>query len=63
MLQEDQNIVAAAQYEADGQQGDDEYYDEENLPDERVQTELIRRMHHNEVQSEAETTLKMFEDL
>ena len=47
MLQDDQNLAVAAQY-ADGQ-GDDDYYDEENLPDERVQTEVIRRMHHNEV--------------
>ena len=44
MLQDDQNYQAAVD-----DQGDDDYYDEENLPDERVQTEVIRRMHHNEV--------------
>ena len=61
MLQEDQQNIAAASQQYGG--NDDDYYDEENLPDERIQTEVIRRMHHNEVASEAETTLKQLEEI
>ena len=52
MLAEDQAINQNAMAE-----NEDDYYDEETLPDEQAQIELIRRMRHNEVASETETTL------
>ena len=52
MLAEDQASNQNAMAE-----NEDDYYDEETLPDEQAQIELIRRMRHNEVASETETTL------
>ena len=56
----------AAQYgdeQADEGGDNGDYYDEENLPDEMTQTEVIRRMHHNQVAEEAEMTLWRLEEL
>ena len=51
MLQEDQRNGETYYDE------DEQYYDEEDLPDEQKQMEIIRRMRHNEVATEANDTL------
>ena len=58
MLQEDQARAAANTYDENNM-----YYSESDLPDEESQIEQIRRIRHNEVATEAQTTLQMLEDL
>ena len=40
-----------------------DYYDEETLPDEQRQIEVIRRIRHNEVADEAQDTLRALQEL
>lgn len=57
MLQEDQRVGESYYDETD------QYYDEEDLPDEHQQIEIIRRMRHNQVASESNQALQKLADL
>ena len=47
MMHEDNRRIAQA--DEDGEDEEDMYYDEDNLPDENDQIETIRRMHASQV--------------